>query len=198
MDGFQARKEMKKEHIIQTSINLFKSFSPNKVSIRDIADKSKVSPVTIYNYFQNKDGLILEVVREVLSKQLQLAEDIFLSKESFENKISQLIFTKGTFISDFHPDFTTMILKNKRMVALIEAEYSHKTYELINTFINDAKEEGKISNHISNELILKIMQLFQHDLSSNYSVLINGADDLKDHGTILEILLYGITGTKKI
>lgn len=197
MDGFQARREMKKEHIIQTSIILFKSFSPNKVSIRDIADKSNVSPVTIYNYFNNKDGLILEVVREVLSNQLQLAEDIFLSDEGFEDKISQLIFTKGTFINDFHPDFTTMILKDTHMVTLIEKEYSHKTYQLINTFINDAKKEGKISNNVSNELILKIMQLFQHDLSSKHSVLINGADDLKEHETILEILLYGITGTGK-
>jgi AcrR family transcriptional regulator len=41
------------------------------VSIRDIAAEANISVVTIYNHFRNKDGLILEIVKQTVHDQLE-------------------------------------------------------------------------------------------------------------------------------
>lgn len=197
MDGFELRTEKKKEHIINAAIHLFKSLSPNKVSIRDLAMEANVSVVTIYNYFGSKEGLIEEVVRNVLTGQLHFAENIVLSNDAFEEKISQIMFSKETLLQSFHPDFITMILKDKKMAELINGEFMSETYKLINTFINDAKEEGKLSKKLSNELILKVIELYRNDLSSEKSILINHSKSIDEYKMIMTTLLYGIAGNEK-
>ena len=51
MDGFNRRKEQKKESIRRAALELFKVYGFKKVSINDIASKAGVSQVTIYNHF---------------------------------------------------------------------------------------------------------------------------------------------------
>jgi len=193
MDGFELRTEKKKEQIINTSITLFQSISPKKVSIRDLAKEANVSVATLYNYFGSKEGLIQEVVRAVLSEQLKVAEEIAYSEESFEEKIAKIIFSKNTMIQHFHPEFINLILKDRNMVQMINNEFLNRTYELITKFINDAKEEGKITKDLSNELILKIIELYRKDLSSEQSVLSSNEHSL-DPSTLINVLLYGIAG----
>jgi AcrR family transcriptional regulator len=196
MDGFKARTDKKRELIIQSALVLFKSFSPSKVSIREIAQQAQVSVVTIYNYFGNKEGLMLEVVRSVLSNQLLLAEKITQSDDSTEEKIAGLIFTKNELLSQFHPDFISFIMNDPQMKELIEQEFITRTYELITTFINDAKSEGTISKDVPNDTIMKIIELYRKDISSEQSILFSDPENMKNHEVILRILMYGISGYK--
>ncbi|MFC7786442.1 MULTISPECIES: TetR/AcrR family transcriptional regulator [unclassified Rossellomorea] len=197
MDGFKARTDKKRELIIQSALVLFKSFSPSKVSIREIAGQAKVSVVTIYNYFGNKEGLMLEVVRLVLSNQLHVAEEITQSDDSTEEKIAGLIFTKNELLSQFHPDFISFIMNDPQMKELIEQEFITRTYELITAFINDAKSEGTISNEVPNDIIMKIIELYRKDVSSEQSILFSDPKDVKKHDVILRILMYGISGYRE-
>lgn len=50
MNGFERRKERKKESIRQAAMQLFMEHGMRKVSIGEIADKAGVSQVTIYNF----------------------------------------------------------------------------------------------------------------------------------------------------
>lgn len=196
MNGHKARTDKKRDLIIQSALVLFKSFSPGKVSIREIAAQAHVSVVTIYNYFGSKEGLMLEVIRSVLSDQLQLAERITKSKDATEEKISKLIFTKSEMLNQFHPDFISLILNDPNMKAMIDRDFINKTYGMITAFINDAKEEGAFSKDLPNEIIMKIIELYRKDISSEQSILFNHPEDIKNHEIILKILLFGIAGYK--
>ncbi|PFA62860.1 hypothetical protein CN378_17620 [Bacillus sp. AFS015802] len=197
MDGFKVRTDKKRELIIQSALVLFKSFSPSKVSIREIAGQAQVSVVTIYNYFGSKEGLIVEVVRTVLSEQLHAADQITQSDDSTEEKLAALIFTKNELLSQFHPDFISFIMNDPQMKELIETEFINKTYEMITTFINDAKTEGTISPDVPNDLIMKIIELYRKDISSGQSILFSDQESRKNHEIILRTLMYGISGYKK-
>ncbi|MGA4721187.1 TetR/AcrR family transcriptional regulator [Fictibacillus nanhaiensis] len=196
MNGHKARTDKKRELIIQSALVLFKSLSPGKVSIREIAAQAQVSVVTIYNYFGSKEGLMLEVIRSVLSNQLHLAEQITTSNDSTEVKISKLIFTKSEMLNQFHPDFISLILNDPNMKTMIDHDFINKTYEMITAFINDAKAEGAFSKDLPNEIIMKIIELYRKDISSEQSILFNHPEDIKNHELILKILLYGIAGYK--
>ena len=51
MDGFERRKEQKKESIRRAALELFQNYGFKKVSVNDIAERAGVSQVTIYNGF---------------------------------------------------------------------------------------------------------------------------------------------------
>ncbi|MDX8291557.1 TetR/AcrR family transcriptional regulator [Metabacillus indicus] len=196
MDGFKARTDKKRDLIIQSALLLFKVLSPSKVSIREIAAKAQVSVVTIYNYFGSKEGLMLEVVRSVLATQLRLAEEITQSNDPADKKIARLVFTKTELLSQFHPDFISFIMNDPSMTKLIEEEFLSRTYELIKDFIHQAKSEGAFSKELPDEMIMKVIELYRKDISSENSILFSSQEEIKSHETILKILLYGIAGYK--
>ena len=68
MDGFQRRREQKKESIRQAALELFNVHGIKKVSVNDIARRAGVSPVTIYNYYGSKQGLVHDVATWVLTR----------------------------------------------------------------------------------------------------------------------------------
>ncbi|MBN2549832.1 MAG: TetR/AcrR family transcriptional regulator [Anaerolineales bacterium] len=56
-----------REHILSVAAQLFLERGFANVSIRDICEKSDVTPPTIYHYFGNKEKLFQAVVRRTLS-----------------------------------------------------------------------------------------------------------------------------------
>ena len=67
MDGFQRRREQKKESIRRAALDLFGVHGIKKVSVNDVARRAGVSPVTIYNYYGSKQGLVHDAARWVLT-----------------------------------------------------------------------------------------------------------------------------------
>jgi len=72
MDGFDRRKEHKKESIVRAALELFQTYGFKKASINEIAHKAGVSQVTIYNHFGSKEGLVREVVKKLYIDILQI------------------------------------------------------------------------------------------------------------------------------
>ena len=54
MDGFERRRQNKKNSILKASLKLFKQYGYNKVSVAEIAKEASVSQVSIYNYSHRK------------------------------------------------------------------------------------------------------------------------------------------------
>ena len=50
--------------IVKNAARLFSSTGYNQTTIEMVAERSNVSPVTIYNNFENKTGLLLAVLIE--------------------------------------------------------------------------------------------------------------------------------------
>jgi AcrR family transcriptional regulator len=69
LDGFERRRERKKESIRRAALELFKINGIKKVSIAEIAKKAHVSPVTIYNHFGDKNTLTCDVIKQSLMEK---------------------------------------------------------------------------------------------------------------------------------
>ena len=56
-------------------------------------------------HFRNKDGLILEIVKQTVHDQLESFRSVMEINVPFSEKIRMLMFNKAQAIADFHPDF---------------------------------------------------------------------------------------------
>jgi AcrR family transcriptional regulator len=76
------------EKIIQTSHHLFMQFSIKSITMDDIARELSISKKTIYQYFRDKNDLVLKVTRAHLEKEKLEIQSI---KERTTNAIDSLI-----------------------------------------------------------------------------------------------------------
>lgn len=198
MSASRQRSDKKKQDIRAAAVRLFQQYPPNKVSIRDIAAEANVSMVTIYNHFANKNGLILDLVRQIVESQMKEAKTIMESKQSFQEKISRLLFSKSQSLSDFHPDFMKYILSDPKIQQYLDNLHANESVRMIRTMIEQGRQEGFIAADLPDSLIMNMIELFRKDLTSQESLLLAGCSSPQDYGKIAEVLVYGISGKKPL
>lgn len=61
MNGFEKRRQQKKEQILQSLTKLIMTRNFKEIGVREIAQQAGVSPASIYNFFGSKERLAKEV-----------------------------------------------------------------------------------------------------------------------------------------
>ncbi|MFP4414660.1 TetR/AcrR family transcriptional regulator [Coleofasciculus sp.] len=74
-------KPSKREQIAQAAMQLFIQHGYRETSMDQIAAEADVSKHTIYNHFQSKEGLFIELVEQFICEQFQLEFNSDLSDE---------------------------------------------------------------------------------------------------------------------
>lgn len=79
MSELTPRQAARRERILKTVRDHLSRYGYDGLSMRDVAESAGVSPTTLYNLFQNKDGLVLAAQEDLMG---QLAENVRASRES--------------------------------------------------------------------------------------------------------------------
>ncbi|MBU9720901.1 MULTISPECIES: TetR/AcrR family transcriptional regulator [Bacillaceae] len=191
MDGFQRRRELKKKEILEAALDLFMNFGVQKVSITEIADKAKVSQVTIYNYFESKDNLVHESIIYYIDKAWEEGEKVLDSDIPFPEKIKKLIFNKKQAAENIHEDFYLYFMKEyANGMSYIEDFYKKKSMPKLMELFNQGKEDGYVDPEVSNEAILFYIHMIKEYSQKEevYSQILPLTED------IMKLLFYGIAG----
>lgn len=189
MNNFEIRTNKKKSSIINVAQELFKEKGFVNVSIKEIACQANVSQVSIYNYFGNKDALVGECVKSLMSEVIASARDILKSKMDFKEKVVKALSMCSNDISiSLSEYFTQEALKDKALLKLIIEFVNKEKLQLFREYIEVGKKEGAIDNTISTETILRFIEVISiAENSINYSNV--------PHGYIEEmqkLILHGI------
>jgi AcrR family transcriptional regulator len=140
----QTPKEHTRREILNAAKEEFIQMGFEKASMRTIAKKAKVSTSNIYNYFENKEHLLIEILNPVLSG-LEKAFDFISQPNYFEKRFNDSYetwkerFDIGLSYVDNHRDiFTLLLLKSQgssledfpdtllsRLTALNFEQYKH-------------------------------------------------------------------------
>ncbi|WP_404406071.1 TetR/AcrR family transcriptional regulator [Jeotgalibacillus malaysiensis] len=193
MNGFERRRELKKQHILQAAMELFSELGIQKVSISDIAKKAQVSQVTIYNYFESKHNLIHEVFIYYVDQASNQFEEIVRSGKSFPDKIKGLIFNKKQVATNIHPEFYQYLMKEYAEEGnYIEQVYAEKALPYFIQLFDEGKKEGYVDQNLSDEAILFYIQMMKEYFQREdvYERVLPLTED------ITNIFFYGIIGKK--
>lgn len=193
MDGFQRRRELKKQHILEAALALFMEYGIQKVSIAEIAKKANVSQVTIYNYFESKHNLINDVFYFYIEKASGDFEKVIHDTIPFPEKIKKLIFNKKEVAKQINEEFYQYLMKEYTKEGnFIEKLYVEKAIPYFLELLKEGKEQGYIDHNLSNEAIIFYLQMLKDYIQREdiYQNILPLTED------ITNIFFYGIVGKK--
>ena len=91
----EEKKAIKRDSIIQASLQLFSTNGFHKTTIPDIANKLKMSAGNLYNYFSSKNVLAKEIIKytsEVLGTEIQKINMMDISSQEKIRRIVEIYF----------------------------------------------------------------------------------------------------------
>ena len=195
LDGFARRRERKKKAIIEAAQNLFFRNGVKQSGIADIAREANVSQVTIYNYFGNKEGLVREVVLQLMEAKWQEFEELISSELPFPEKIEEMVASKNQTTRDFEKaEFLDPVFFQDPVVReYIDRFYRERTIPSVRKLISQGRKEGYLPPFISDEAILAYLARFK-DMAQDQEMM--APENKKLRQDITYLFFYGLFGSK--
>lgn len=139
---FSSRKRIQ---LINTAKDLFFKHGIKRVTIEEICERSKVSKVTFYKYFANKDELISYIRDELINQGFSKFDEINELDISFPEKVDLITKWRIEFFSKIKSEFIEDILSVEETVEEIKKRYLKN--------IVTAQMKGEVRQDLSPELI---------------------------------------------
>lgn len=193
MNGYEKRTKVKKDAIIHAAGELFTERGITDVGISEIAAKAKVSQVTIYNYFGNKNTLAKNVLVSYLDGIITEYEEILERNVPFLEKLEIIMSKKHEAIIEAgRSNFSRLAWEDKTLQQVFRDIAATKAISIYFRFIEMGKNEGAIDKSIPSDAILAFL------LSS--IAMMQDPDYFKSTNEykmgILRLFLYGFLGKK--
>jgi AcrR family transcriptional regulator len=161
VDGFEKRRNEKKDSIMQTAMELFVQYGFDRVTVTEIAEKARVSKVSIYNFFESKDNLRRLIVRGMMDSSLEQTTEIINSDAIFVDKIKKYLVNRTIYGNQMAYLFFFEAVDSDPVLRHALDDFSSANRSLVLKLIKEGKKAGFIAPHISNEAIEVYIDIFQ-------------------------------------
>lgn len=194
MDGFERRKERKKESIRQAVLELFKVYGFEKVSVNDIVRKAGVSQVTIYNHFGSKEELVREVIKTFLLSLVEKYRTIIKGEGTFMEKLELIVFDKTEMLSQYQGELMqTIIQSDPEIQQFVESLWQREVNQLMIDFFEEGKRQGYVNPELSREAILVYYEILRRGIFAS-SGLVNIEHNVRLMHELMSVFVYGLVG----
>lgn len=194
MDGFQRRREQKKQAILLAALTLFMKNGIQKVSIAEIAKEAGVSQVTIYNYFESKHQLTYDVFVYYIETASSQFEELVHSDLPFPDKIRMIMFSKKEVAQQIHEEFYQYLMKQYSTEGnVFENLYEEKVVPYFSQLIQEGKDQGYVDESLSEDAIRFYLEMLRTYMENeeNYTKALPLTEDIN------KIFFYGIMKGKQ-
>lgn len=191
LNKYRLTTERNKAKIIKAAQALFKEKGVSQVSMKEIAKYSGVSQASIYNYFGNKEAVVVECARIVIEDTLKKAIEILDMNISYLDKLNMALSlcTKG-LSKEISQHFSKKALQDKALVRLLVENIQEFKNEVYIRYIELGKEENHIDKNIPTEIYLSFINAIS---TMGSDITIN--NNLEENTMYIhKLLLYGILG----
>ena len=191
VNKYEIRTQKKKDAIISAALTLFKEKGYTNVSINEIASISGISTVSIYNYFNNKEGLITECTNILMKDSMQMVRDLLDKKMDFKEKLLQAV----SMCFDTHKQllgeyFSPEALNDKVLVSLYGENVNKIRMDILMELIKLGKEDGAIEASISTQTIVEYINSIT-EMKLSWEETSNHREKGME---LFHLLLYGLIG----
>ena len=171
MNGFEKRRERKKEFIMNAALELFNKFGFGKVTIAEIAKKASVSQVSIYNFFESKDNLKLEIIKRMIDQNTDKLLEVVKEQMSIGDKLEKFLSLKIDFIRNGNLAFFSESVENDSYLKSLVFEFSEKVRGILKEIIKEGQRIAYFRRDISMDSILLYIEMYQNSIISNEKLM---------------------------
>lgn len=163
MNGFERRAESKKDAIREAALELFTKYGVSKVSVREIAKLAGVSQVSVYNYFDNKAGLIRAVVESIVNERLARTHALLESALPFPEKLRSIILMKSEGSELLQGEFLESLLRQSPETGdVLQNVFGGEIRKLTEELFRQGRESGHVDPSISPAALFTYMDIFRN------------------------------------
>ncbi len=188
LSKYEVRTNQKKDAIIKSAKLLFLDKGFTSTSIKEIASAAQVSQVSIYNYFGNKDSLVIECVKSMIQETIDKAYALLDTDLPYLEKLSTaLSLCSADIDSSLSAYLSTSAMADETFMRLIADGVHDLQNDLYTHYIEAGKKEGCIDASISTELLLKYISAINNIsiTPDKYQEEIDALHQLFLHGILL-------------
>src|ERR1035437_5995564 len=149
----------KKEQLEITAKDLFWKHGFKKVSIDEICKKSNVSRKTFYTFYENKNALVLFILREMVDGIKASYVDILKAEITFAEKMQKMLMlrlnTSKSLSLEFVADFY-----NPEAGEILDYFTRMKEESIVSSrhFLLKAQEKGEMNPNLNLDYVIWLMQ----------------------------------------
>lgn len=170
MDGFEKRRNDKKRAIMQTAMELFDQYGFDKVTVTEIAEKARVSKVSIYNFFGSKNNLRRIIIKDLLDESTEKIKILIKKDTNFIEKIDEYIQIRTWYLGKYGLQFFFEAVNSDPELQEYLDDFNHTSKELVMSFIKDGRNSGVFSSKISDLSIKIYIEMIQTYLMHNKEI----------------------------
>ncbi len=167
MNGFEKRRQQKKDSILKAAKELFGQYGYNKVTIAEIARKASVSQVSIYNFFENKENLKQVLLKNLVNDSFLEIKQILGSHNSIKLKLEKLIVLKINFFKELFYHFFPKYIETNVDEDQAADEINKKIENQIYNLIEEGKKQGELNVSASPKVIGTFLEILQYYFLNN-------------------------------
>ncbi len=138
--------------LLDTAKDLFFKYGIKRVTVEEICEKSKVSKVTFYKYFKDKNDLIKTIREELMQTGFGRFDEINGLTLSYPEKVEMMTAWRMQFFSSMRCEFIREIIDIDSVTEEIKKRYLEN--------IQQAQLKGEIDPSLSPELIWLVTEKF--------------------------------------
>ncbi|MBN8234611.1 TetR/AcrR family transcriptional regulator [Halobacillus kuroshimensis] len=180
-----------KDDILNVTGEVLRNGGIQEVHFKKLAEELQVSRSTLYEYFKNKEELILSYMRAMMDEMNRKIQAVPPELPPNE-KLKQLLHIFLEHADTYHIDQMIHELQTSdKQVALFYKTEVHKdlmkTHQLMGSWIEEAKEAGIWTTDVSSTLISDV--IFHSILFSNRKKI--GAEDMTEQ--LFQMMEHGLS-----
>jgi len=146
------RESERKKQILNSAIKVFGKKGFQNATIAEIAKDAGVGDATIYEYFRNKEDLLLAIPVEVTKELIPQIEDHMMGIKGALNKLRKFIWWYVNYIEK-NPGYGAIVLlelKTSKTYVSTEAYQAARTfYQVVLDIIKEGQDDGSIKKEIN-------------------------------------------------
>jgi len=196
VNGYERRKLRSRESILRSALELFRASGIRKVSVAQIAKRSGVDPVTVYNNFGSKEELAREAIGELIRSHWVVARAAIEGSGSFSERLRRLIEAKREEAAGSSSELFADAMRDDPAIArMIKDNYANEVLPVIDAFIKKGQAEGAVRADISASTLRAYIELLLEASRSHPGLASSerGLSALTEE--MWALFLYGICGS---
>lgn len=194
-----SKKEIKRQLIIQSAIEIFSKNGFQNSSISEIARRANVAEGTIYQYFKNKEDLFFSIPIE---KTKEFCKELDLHLEGITgvvNKIQKFVWYYLYFFK-MNPEYCrTLMLEmrvSKNFIKTTTYDSFKKFTNKILEIIEEGQSEGVIRKDVDIYLIRQLLLGILEHVVTRWLLKGENYELMEHYKDISELVIHGISSSK--